>query len=166
MSRYSREMRAVLERHGGTIETLIGNAVMGIFDDALPAVTAAAELGAARDELNAELEADWGVRISTRTGVNAGEVLDDAVNLATRLEQTATVGEVWVGETTVELARPDAEFEDAGLLRAKGKGEAVHAWRLVPAEVDEELGRLEAAFDSAVSEPACRVLTLRAPTRA
>src|SRR5437016_2418694 len=49
MSRYFREMRAVLERHGGTIEKFIGDAVMAVFgvptlheDDALRAVTAAA----------------------------------------------------------------------------------------------------------------------------
>ena len=49
MSRYFDEMRAVLERHGGTVEMYLGDAVMAIFgvplvheDDALRAVRAAA----------------------------------------------------------------------------------------------------------------------------
>ena len=80
-------------------------------------MTAAAEMGAARDALNAELEPRWGVRIATRTGVNTGEVMagdpshgdsfviGDAVNLAARLEQKAGVGEVLVGDTTARLVR-------------------------------------------------------------
>src|SRR3954447_14529256 len=163
MVRYSREMRGALERHGGRIEKLIGNAVMGVFSAPLPALTATADMRDVRDELNAELDADWGVHISTRTGVSTGAELDDAVNLATRLEQTATVGEVWVGETTVRLAGSAAQFEDAGLLRVKGKGEAVGAWRLLPeAEEDDhpELERLEAAFEQAVADQACRVVTV------
>jgi len=66
MSRYFDVARRVIERHGGTLEKFIGDAVMAVFgvpalheDDALRAVRAAAEL---RDEiavLNAELEASF-----------------------------------------------------------------------------------------------------------
>src|SRR3954471_17014184 len=72
MSRYFEAMRAVLERHGGTIEKFIGDAVMAVFgvptlreDDAVRAVSAAFEMTAAREALNDELEQEWGVRIST-----------------------------------------------------------------------------------------------------
>ena len=51
MSRYFDEMRQALERHGGTVEKFIGDAVMAVFgiptvheDDALRAVRAAAEM--------------------------------------------------------------------------------------------------------------------------
>ena len=51
MRRYYDESRAILERHGGTVEKFIGDAVMAVFgvpqaheDDALRAVRAAAEL--------------------------------------------------------------------------------------------------------------------------
>ncbi len=51
MTRYFDEVRTVLERHGGTVEKFIGDAVMAVFgipqvheDDALRAVRAAAEV--------------------------------------------------------------------------------------------------------------------------
>ena len=86
-SRYHATARDVLERHGGTIEKFVGDAVMAVFgipvvheDDAVRAVRAAVELRSAIDELNAELERAYGVRIGVRTGVNTGEVLaGDAV---------------------------------------------------------------------------------------
>ena len=74
MGRYFEAMRAVLERHGGTVEKFIGDAVMAVFgipvvheDDALRAVRAAAEMRAALD-LNDELERERGVRIQMRAG--------------------------------------------------------------------------------------------------
>jgi class 3 adenylate cyclase/tetratricopeptide (TPR) repeat protein len=197
MSRYFQAMRDVLERHGGTIEKFIGDAVMAVFgvpvlreDDALRAVAAAAEMGAAREALNDELEREWGVRISTRTGVNTGEVLagdpsrgdsfvsGDAVNLAARLEQNAGVGEVLLGDTTARLVQSAAELEDAGLVKVKGKAEAVRTWRLVRmAETrperpssgielvgrESQLGLLEASFRRAVDGCHCQLVTIVGP---
>ena len=64
MARYFEEMRAALERHGGTVEKFIGDAVMAVFgipmvheDDALRAVRAAAEMRTALADLNTELAA-------------------------------------------------------------------------------------------------------------
>ena len=62
LTRYFDAMRGVIERHGGTVEKFIGDAVMAVFgvprvreDDALRAVRAAAEMGEALEELNTEL---------------------------------------------------------------------------------------------------------------
>src|ERR1700675_4415234 len=56
MGRYFDEMKAALERHGGTVEKFIGDAVMAVFgipyvheDDALRGVRAAAEMRRERD---------------------------------------------------------------------------------------------------------------------
>src|ERR687898_745077 len=122
-SRYHETARAVLERHGGTIEKFIGDAVMAAFgipvvheDDALRAVRAAAELLDELETLNDELERDYGVRIGVRTGVNTGEVIagdpaqgqafatGDAVNVAQRLEVAADGGEILIGDSTYRLA--------------------------------------------------------------
>src|SRR6266480_2546993 len=95
IQRYFTEMRAVIERHGGTVEKFIGDAVMAVFgvpqvheDDALRAVRAAVEMREALPELG----------VQARIGLNTGEVVvgtderlatGDAVNLAARLEQAA-----------------------------------------------------------------------------
>ncbi|HEY7003318.1 MAG TPA: adenylate/guanylate cyclase domain-containing protein [Gaiellaceae bacterium] len=149
MARYFETAQTVLERHGGTVEKFIGDAVMAVFgvptvheDDALRAVRAAAEL---RDELaglNEELERERGVSIALRTGVNTGEVVagdpagreffatGDAVNVAARLEQAAEPGEILIGETTRLLVRDAVELEPGGELDLKGKASGVPAWRL------------------------------------
>ena len=82
MARYFDAARAALERHGGSVEKFIGDAVMGVFgiptvheDDALRAVRAATELREALAALNDDLERDHGVRLEIRTGVNTGEVV-------------------------------------------------------------------------------------------
>jgi class 3 adenylate cyclase/tetratricopeptide (TPR) repeat protein len=150
ISRYFEEARTVIERHGGTVEKFIGDAVMAVFgvpvaheDDALRAVRAAADLRSALDRLNEELETDWGVRLQTRIGVNTGEVVvgdpssgesfvtGDAVNVAARLEQSAEPGEILIGEETRRLILDAVIVEPAGPLSLKGKSEPVTAHRLM-----------------------------------
>ena len=53
MRRYFEDLRAIIERHGGTVEKFVGDAVMAVFgipvsheDDALRAVRAASEMRA------------------------------------------------------------------------------------------------------------------------
>jgi class 3 adenylate cyclase len=82
MGRLFDVVRPVLEHHGGTVEKFIGDAVMAVFgipavheDDALRACRAALEIHTEIERLNRELERDWGVAISTRTGINTGEVI-------------------------------------------------------------------------------------------
>jgi class 3 adenylate cyclase/tetratricopeptide (TPR) repeat protein len=147
MSRYFEAMREAIERHGGTVEKFIGDAVMAVFgipvvheDDALRAVRAAADMRSALVELNQELERDWGVTIESRIGVNTGEVVagegdslttGDAVNVAARLEQGAAPGETLLGESTHRLVRDAVKAERVAPLDAKGKSEPVAAFRLV-----------------------------------
>ena len=147
---YFADATAVLERHGGTVEKYIGDAVMAVFgipqareDDALRAVRAAAELRQALAALNTRLEQERGVRLSIRTGVNTGEVVagdpstaqafvsGDAVNVAKRLEAAAAPGEILIGAETQRLVRDAALVEPVEDLALKGKAEPISAWRLV-----------------------------------
>ena len=75
-------MRAVFESHGGTIEKIIGDAIVAVFglpvrhdDDALRAVEAAAESQRVLASLNDRLDETWGVRLVVRTGIATGEVV-------------------------------------------------------------------------------------------
>jgi class 3 adenylate cyclase/predicted ATPase len=160
MARYFDLARAAIERHGGTVEKFIGDAVMAVFgvpilheDDALRATRAAWEIRDALTALNEDLARTEGVRLAIRTGVNSGEVVvgsggrtiatGDAVNTAARLEQTAGAGEVLLGELTHHLVRDAVLAEPVPPLVAKGKAEPLRAWRLagIRAEVRSSLRR-------------------------
>jgi len=156
---YFAEMRTVIERHGGTIEKFIGDAVMAVFgvprvheDDALRAVRAAAEMQGALADANDRFEHDFGVRIQARIGVNTGEVIagdpndegssfvsGDAVNVAARLQQSAEPGDVILGEATYRLVRAAVIGEPLVPLAAKGKSEPLVAYRLVVVDPGGEM---------------------------
>ena len=194
LDRYFTEMRSCLERHGGTVEKYIGDAVMAVFglpraheDDAVRALRAVAEMRTALAELNEELEKRWGVRLTNRTGVNTGEVVTgdpvagqrlvtgDVVNTAARLEQAAPHGEVLIGESTYRLAMGGIDVEAADPVSAKGKAEAVPAYRLIsvtrdmararPTDLEmvgrtSELRDLLEAFERASRERRCVLATV------
>ncbi|MEO8423414.1 MAG: adenylate/guanylate cyclase domain-containing protein, partial [Actinomycetota bacterium] len=149
MTRYFDTMRTAIERHGGTVEKFIGDAVMAVFgiphvheDDAIRAVRAAVEMRDGLLDLNKELERDRGVTLISRIGVNTGEVVagdpttgqalvtGDAVNTAARLEQAATPGEILIGEETYRLTRDAVRAEPTDPIAAKGKAASVPAYRL------------------------------------
>jgi class 3 adenylate cyclase/tetratricopeptide (TPR) repeat protein len=164
-SRYFEAMRAAIERHGGTVEKFIGDAVMAVFgipqlheDDALRAARAAVDMREGLADLNKELERDRGVTVQVRIGVNTGEVVagasatdpalvtGDAVNVAARLEQGAAPGEVLIGESTHRLVRDAVEAEPVTPLEAKGKAEPVRAFHLLG--VREVIGAIPRRLDS------------------
>jgi class 3 adenylate cyclase len=152
MRRYFDAARAVIERHGGTVEKFVGDAVMAVFgvpvlheDDALRAVRAAAGLREQIAVLNTELEAGFGATVSVRTGVNTGTVVTgteerlatgDAVNLAARLEQAAAPGEIVIGPQTWLLVRDAVSVEPLEPLALKGKSQLVTAYRLLQVRTD------------------------------
>jgi class 3 adenylate cyclase/tetratricopeptide (TPR) repeat protein len=150
MFRYFDDMRATVERHGGTVEKFIGDAVMAVFgvptaheDDALRACRAASEMQARLVELNDDLEELFGTRLALRIGVNTGEIVagdagkretmvtGDAVNVAARIEQAAKPGEVLLGAPTYRLVRTGVEVEPLEPVAVKGKAQAVAAYRLI-----------------------------------
>ncbi|MEA2418727.1 MAG: hypothetical protein QOE60_933, partial [Thermoleophilaceae bacterium] len=153
LDRYTEVCGAVIERHGGTVEGFIGDAVVGVFglkalheDDALRAVRAAVELREAGTALSAELERERGVGIGMKFGVESGEVFlragarrspfaaGDAFNVASRLENTAPEGEILLGENTYPLVRDSVRAEPLEPLALKGRTAKVRAWRLVDLE--------------------------------
>jgi class 3 adenylate cyclase/tetratricopeptide (TPR) repeat protein len=148
--RYFQEMRTVVQRHGGTTEKFIGDAVMAVFgvpklheDDALRAVRSAVEMRQALDRLNDEFERLWGVRILVRIGVTTGEVIagdptrgesfvvGDAVNLAAQLEQVAGPGQIFIGDPTYRLVRNAVTADPLSPLTIKGRPRPVVAWKLL-----------------------------------
>jgi class 3 adenylate cyclase/tetratricopeptide (TPR) repeat protein len=195
LTKYFDSMQHVIERHGGVVEKFIGDAVMAVFgipqlheDDALRAVKAASAMREQLATLNHELTRDHGVRIQTRTGVNTGEVVagdpgagqrlitGDAVNVAARLEQVASPGEIVLGATTHRLVREVVRVEALEALELKGKSAKVAAFRLLEVLPDAsaiarrsdspfvgrepELKLLRDQFADCVAERACRLVTV------
>ena len=119
---YHRLLRTELERHGGTVEKFIGDAVMALFgaptaheDDPERGVRAGFAIRDAIAELNEAEGRDLHVRIGITTGealVNLGArpesgegmAAGDVVNTAARLQSAAPVDGVLVDERT--SARP------------------------------------------------------------
>ncbi len=179
LARYFDRMKAIVEAHGGTVEKFIGDAVMAVFgipaaheDDALRACRAAVEMRDALPELG----------INGRIGVNTGEVVTgteerlatgDAVNVAARLEQAASTGEVLIGELTYVLVRSAVVAEQLEPLALKGKSKPLAAMRLVSVlEAPErahssrfvgrtrELAQIAVTWERVQTEARCELLTL------
>ena len=186
LTRTFEDLRAILERHGGTVEKFVGDAVMAVFgipvaheDDALRAVRAAAEMRAAIAEHGLE----------ARIGVNTGEVVvggegetlvtGDAVNVAARLEQSAPNGEILIGAETRALVRDAVRVDAVEPLELKGKSEPVAAFRLLEVLADaeplarhpetplvgreRERQRLWRAYEDCVADRSCQLFTLLGP---
>jgi class 3 adenylate cyclase/tetratricopeptide (TPR) repeat protein len=144
LSAYYAQLRAELERHGGTVEKFIGDAVMAVFgapvaheDDPERAVRAAIAI---RDSIGEELQ--------IRTAVNTGEALvalgarptegegmvsGDVVNTTARLQSAAPVNGILVGEATYRATRDAIEYREAPAVDAKGKSAPVRAWEAIAA---------------------------------
>ena len=199
--RFFEELRTVLERHGGTLEKFIGDAVMAVFgiptlheDDALRAVRAATEVREVMAALNAELRESWGVELSVRIGINTGEVVSgdpttgqrlvtgEAVNLASRLETAASPGEILIGHDTYRLVENATLVEPVEGLELKGLPAPIDAWRVLgvlagaPSVArrldsplvgrDRELTMLRQAFERAVADQTCQLVTILGPAGA
>jgi class 3 adenylate cyclase len=179
LARYFERMKGIVERHGGSVEKFIGDAVMAVFgvpvvheDDALRAVRAAAEMRDALPKLG----------LQARIGLNTGEVVTgteerlatgDAINVAARLEQAAKPGEALLGEATLALVRDAVETEPVEPLDLKGKAQLVSAHRLVRVREaperwrearfvgrERELVALGEAWEHAQAEQRCELVTI------
>ena len=145
LSRYHSQVRVELERHGGTVEKFIGDAVMALFgapvaheDDPERAVRAALAI---RDFARAE-----GTEL--RVGITTGEALvalgarpsegegmasGDVVNTAARLQTAAPVNGILVGAATYRATRHVITYQEHPAVEAKGKAAPVPVWEAVEA---------------------------------
>ena len=137
---YHARLRSELERHGGTVEKFIGDAVMALFgapvaheDDPERAVRASLAIRDFAIEEGLEL----------RVGVTTGEALitlgaspaegegmasGDVVNTAARLQSAAPINSILTDETTYRATRQAIEYGDAPSVEAKGKADPISVW--------------------------------------
>jgi class 3 adenylate cyclase/tetratricopeptide (TPR) repeat protein len=158
LDRFTGRCADVIERHGGSVEGFIGDAVVGVFgqaeiheDDALRAVRVAVEMREAGTELSKELQRRFGVAIGMKLGVESGEVFvspgsrrssfaaGDAFNVAARLEGIASEGQILLGESIHALVKDHVQAEALEPLEVKGRSAKVQAWRLLEVVEDPSL---------------------------
>jgi class 3 adenylate cyclase/tetratricopeptide (TPR) repeat protein len=142
---YHSRVRDELERHGGTVEKFIGDAVMAVFgapaaheDDAERAVRAAIAIRdwAAATELDVRVGVNTGealVTVGARPETGESFVAGDVVNTAARLQTAAPVGGILVGERTEAATRAAIRYAEPSDVPAKGKTAPVRAWAALEA---------------------------------
>src|SRR3954451_16524796 len=160
LERYYGRLRIELERHGGTVEKYIGDAIVTHFgvpvaheDDPERAVRAALDILDTVVALNAEAASH---EIKVRIGVATGEVIvthgqraeegkgiawGDVLNTAARIESAAPVNGILVGEETYRATAHRIEYREHESIDAKGKGEPVPVWEVVGLRQEQVRGR-------------------------
>jgi len=172
INEYLSEMSLLIrDRHRGTLDKYIGDAIMAFWgapvDDpqhARNAVLAALAMQRHCAPLNARLAARGWPRLQIGVGVNSGNVrvgnmgsrvrraytaMGDAVNVASRLEaRTKNYGVgVLVGEAT-RVRVQDVVFREIDRIRVKGKDEAITVYEPLEENESAELRRWEEALRS------------------
>ena len=146
-ARWYETAQSVLERHGGTVERSVGGSVMAVFgvphvheDDGLRAVRAAWEIRSALETFASGLQRDFGLMVTSRVGIDTGEVVAEAgdrlvsgqtVATAARIEQAAQPGEIVLSEGTFRLVGSAVSAEPLARLTRSGKERPLTGWRLL-----------------------------------
>ena len=146
LSPYHARVRSELERHGGTVEKFIGDAVMAVFgapaaheDDPERAVRAALAIRDWAQEqpaLQVRIAVNTGealVRMDARPAEGEGIVAGDVVNTAARMQAAAPVNGILADESTQRATKEAIEFREAAPVHGKGKAEAIPVWEALEA---------------------------------
>jgi len=140
--------RAILDQKG-TLDKFMGDAVMALFnvpvpqsDHTLRAVKAALEMqqciGALGEKRPDGFRFGVGIHVGEAVAGNIGspEKLDytaigDAVNLAKRLQENASGGQILLSEAAYQEVSPWVEVRSLGPITVKGREEAVQVYELL-----------------------------------
>ncbi|HEX9598704.1 MAG TPA: adenylate/guanylate cyclase domain-containing protein [Gaiellaceae bacterium] len=137
---YHERLRRELERHGGTVEKFIGDAVMALFgapvaheDDPERSVRAALAIRQYAGEEGIELRigittGEALVRLSAKPEQGETVATGDVVNTAARLQAVAPVNGVLVDETTYRATRNAIDYREVESVEAKGKADQIQVW--------------------------------------
>jgi len=137
----------------GTVARLMGDGILAFFgaplaheDDPQRAVLAGLDIISEIAPYREQIKSAWGIDLNVRVGINTGLVvvgsvgsdlrmeytaLGDAINLASRMEDTAVPGTIQITEDTYKLVAQLFEFDPLGTIEVKGKSEPVLAYRVL-----------------------------------
>jgi class 3 adenylate cyclase len=163
----------VVTEAGGYVVKTLGDGLMALFgaptahgDDPVRAARAAMGMQTWMGEYGEQVEAQYGIPLRLRLGINYGsvvaapisaggrptyDVLGDAVNIAQRVESAAEPGAVCVSEPFYRITRAAFEYREMGAAQLKGKREPLLLYQLVREreEIDRR-GLTAASLDGAL----------------
>lgn len=143
----------IIFKYEGTIDKFIGDSVMAIFgapiahtDDVGRSINAAVEIQKSIEEMNKRRAAESKEIIKVGIGINTGEVvvgnigakvrldytvIGGAVNLANRLQEVASGGEIIVSENVFNESNVMYKFSESMLIKVKGKETPIKIYRVL-----------------------------------
>ncbi len=192
LTRFYEITDGAIERYDGTVDKHLGDGVMGLFgaprahdDDPLRAVRTAFDIHAAMAGLSAEFNRPLNVHVGIACGeVIAGAlggdgnkeytVLGDSVNLASRLDSLAEVGETMIDAMVHRAVSTQVACDLMGDIPIKGIDKPVQVWRakaLQDQKIDQgrgmfvgrrgEFRQFESVLQSCVEDQAGQSVLLR-----
>jgi adenylate cyclase len=133
---------ALTLQHGGRVVKTIGDEVMAIFPDASTAGLAARDIQLSVHDMAPVEKVRLGVRIGLHFGPvveREGDVFGDTVNLAARLTEMASKGQIITSMETVDLLTPIQKMDCRRLysIPVKGKEREVGICELMWSDTDD-----------------------------
>lgn len=133
---------ALTEQHGGRVVKTIGDEVMAVFPDASSAGTAARDIQLSVNEMAPVGKVRLGVRIGMHHGPvieKAGDFFGDTVNLAARLTEMASRGQIITSLDTANLLTPLQKMDCRQLysIPVKGREREVPICELMWTDTDD-----------------------------
>jgi len=133
---------ALTVQHGGRVVKTVGDEVMAVFPDASRAGAAARDIQLSISDMAPVGKVRLGVRIGMHQGPvleKEGDVFGDTVNLAARLTEMATRGQIITSLDTVQLLTPIQKMDCRQLysIPVKGKEREVPICELMWSDADD-----------------------------
>jgi adenylate cyclase len=133
---------ALTEQHGGRVVKTIGDEIMAVFPGAAEAGRAAVDIQLGMREMAPVDKVRLGVRIGMHQGAvteRDGDVFGDTVNLAARLTDMASSGQIITSLETVEQLEPIQKMDCRTLysIAVKGKEDEVRICEVLWSDADD-----------------------------
>ncbi len=143
----------IIFKYEGMIDKFIGDSVMAVFgapiaheDDVDRSISAAVEIQKSIREMNKKRKKENKEAINVGIGINTGDVvvgnigakvrldytvIGGSVNLANRLQEVASGGEIIVSKNIYKEAKVSFKFSEPMRIKVKGKDEPIEIYRVL-----------------------------------
>lgn len=167
-----KELAQAVYQYEGMVDKFIGDCIMAVFgapialeDDAENALRATIAMRENLQKFNRRWIEKLGQPLDIHIGVNTGmviagiigndlrmsyTVMGDTVNVASRLENAAKAGQIFVSRNTYRLTRGAFAFQEMDPIKVKGKQEPLTVYELLHAKLHPDKSRGVEGLSSAL----------------